>query len=151
VPIGAQPLLLLPYAVAAILVLRRLWPSLGRLRLPVIVYVVALVAMAWQAAARATTLQTTHAYLAAAGAALFVVSDAILALNRFAKPFRAAQLLVMTTYVTGQALIAASVAPSSPEKRELPHIGEKPKTEGVTPSTRGRETENRRCDPLYRG
>jgi uncharacterized membrane protein YhhN len=40
---------------------------------------------------------------------LFVVSDGTLAINRFRVRFRAAQFIVMTTYVAAQALIAASV------------------------------------------
>jgi uncharacterized membrane protein YhhN len=110
VAFGSRPILLLPYAVAALAVLWRLWPSLGKLRLPVVVYVGALVAMAWQAAVRATVLDSGPAYAAAVGAALFVVSDATLAINRFHKPFRAAQALIMTTYVAAQMLIALSVS-----------------------------------------
>ena len=50
----------------------------------------------------------TH-MLVGLGAALFVISDATLALNRFRRPFRAAQAIVMSTYVVGQALIALSI------------------------------------------
>lgn len=110
VRLGSHPLLLLPYAALALIVLRILWPRLGKLRLPVVIYVAALVAMAWQAGVRAAVLETTATYVAAVGAALFVVSDATLAINRFRRPFRAAQAVVMITYVLAQALIACSVA-----------------------------------------
>jgi uncharacterized membrane protein YhhN len=105
---GARPLLLVPFVLAAGLVLYFLWPRLGRLRVPVVLYVVVLVVMAWQASARAAELRGIATYAAAIGAALFVVSDATLAINRFRRPFRAAQAVVMTTYVAAQALIALS-------------------------------------------
>jgi uncharacterized membrane protein YhhN len=110
--LALDPVLLVPYVVVALVVLGVLWPRLGKLRLPVIVYVVALVAMAWLAASRAEALGTRDAMFAAVGAALFVISDGTLAVNRFRVRFRAAQAVVMTTYVAAQALIALSVASS---------------------------------------
>jgi uncharacterized membrane protein YhhN len=107
---GSRPILLLPYAIVATVVMWILWPRLGKLRVPVTIYVVALVAMAWQATTRAAVDHTEPAIAAAAGAALFVVSDATLAINRFRAPFRAAQAVVMSTYVVAQALIALSVS-----------------------------------------
>lgn len=50
--------------------------------------------------------------LAAAGATLFMVSDAVLALNRFRTPFRLAQAAIMSTYVAAQLLIALSISGS---------------------------------------
>ena len=43
------------------------------------------------------------------GAVLFVISDAVLALNRFRGSFRAAPLLNLSTYFAAQALIAGSL------------------------------------------
>jgi uncharacterized membrane protein YhhN len=107
--LGEKPLLLLPYLVLAACVLAFLWPGLGRLRLPVIVYVAALVTMAWQASVRAAVLPSPATIAAAAGAFLFVVSDGVLAINRFRVTFRAAQIVIMSTYVAAQTLIALSV------------------------------------------
>ena len=67
-----------------------------------------IVAMAWQATARAAQLPTPGPLLAAVGAALFVISDATLALDRFRSHFRAARAVVMTTYIAAQWCIAAS-------------------------------------------
>ena len=47
----------------------------------------------------------THAL---AGALLFMTSDALLAFDRFIRPFRVADAAVMATYYTAQALIALS-------------------------------------------
>ncbi|MCU0896115.1 MAG: lysoplasmalogenase [Burkholderiales bacterium] len=109
-PLGTSPWLLVPVALVAAAILRVLWPGLGRLKLPVTVYVIVIVVMTWTAAARAVALPSTAAMLAAAGAVLFLASDAILALNRFGKPFRAGRALNLATYFAGQWLIALSVA-----------------------------------------
>ena len=101
---------LLAYAVVASLVLARLWPGLpDGLRLPVIVYVVALAGMAAQAASvwRQHPGDATRA--AAIGGAFFVVSDALLALDRFSAPIPMASLWVLATYWIAQRCIARSV------------------------------------------
>ena len=108
-PLGTAPWLLVPFACAGTMVLRLLWPRLGGIRAPVALYVSVIVLMASQAAARAWSLHTTASLLAAVGAALFVASDSLLALNRFHTSFRSAQALVMGTYVTAQWLVALSV------------------------------------------
>jgi uncharacterized membrane protein YhhN len=109
-PLGTAPWLLLPVALVAAVVLRVLWPGLGRLKAPVTIYVVVIVVMTWTALARALALPSTATLVAAVGAVLFLASDAILALNRFGKPFRAGRALNLATYFAGQWLIALSVA-----------------------------------------
>lgn len=109
VPFGAEPLWLIPFAVLGAAMLVLLWPRLGAMRGPVVVYLAVIVAMAWQAAGRAVTLGSHSALLAAAGASLFVISDTALALNRFRRPFRTAQAVILPTYYAAQLLIAWSV------------------------------------------
>jgi uncharacterized membrane protein YhhN len=109
VPLGTAPLLLVPLVAVAIPLLRLLWPGLGGLRLPVLFYAVTILVMVWRAWGRHVAFPTHGATVAAAGATLFMVSDAILALNRFHRPFQSAQALTMTTYVAAQSLIAISV------------------------------------------
>jgi uncharacterized membrane protein YhhN len=109
VPLGTAPWLIAPYALAGGAVLALLWTRLGALRTPVVIYVAVIVLMATQATARAWTLHTAGAVLASAGAALFMTSDAVLALNRFHTRLRSAQALIMGTYVAAQWLIALSV------------------------------------------
>jgi len=98
------------YALMAGAVITPLWPGLGSLRGPVLVYMAVITMMAAQAAGRWLTLRSAGARLAAMGAALFVVSDATLAIDRFGEGFAAASLVVMTTYIAAQLLIARSVA-----------------------------------------
>lgn len=108
VAVAAVPLAFVPYIAAGAIVLGILWRRLGPLRVPVLLYVAVIMAMASQAAVRAAVLHTTPAALAAAGAALFVASDTILAFDRFYTRFRSARALVTVTYVVAQWLIAVS-------------------------------------------
>ncbi|HXG28056.1 MAG TPA: lysoplasmalogenase [Nevskiales bacterium] len=105
----SAPLLALPYLAAAGGLLLVLLPKTGRLALPVGVYAAALAAMGWQAASRWDALQDTASLCAMLGAILFLVSDGVLAINRFVRPFRAAELLLLSTYFAAQTLIALSV------------------------------------------
>jgi uncharacterized membrane protein YhhN len=94
-------------AVVAGAMLRRLWPHVSRLRVPVIAYAGVLSLMTWCAVARATAPgASTAAYAGAIGAASFLVSDGVLAFNRFARPFSGAHAAVMITYYAAQILIA---------------------------------------------
>jgi len=116
-PFGAAPLLWLPFFAAGSVVVALVWRGLApRLRGAVIAYVVIIAVMAGQAAGRWHTLGGEAALSAALGAALFVVSDAALAINRFRAPFRAERALTLGTYWTAQTLIALSVSagPFSP-------------------------------------
>lgn len=109
VPMAAAPVWFAPFAIAGLAILARLWHRLGRLRLPVTAYVMVVVSMAGLAAGRWWLLRSPGAALAACGAALFVASDALLAVNRFGRPFRSAQALIHSSYFLAQWLIALSV------------------------------------------
>lgn len=109
VPLGTAPVLALPLLALAVPLLRLLWPGLGALRLPVLVYAAMILLMVWLAWGRSWALLTPGSMLAAMGATFFMASDAILALDRFHRPLRQAQSLIMTSYVAAQALIALSV------------------------------------------
>jgi uncharacterized membrane protein YhhN len=109
VPLGTAPLLALPLLALAVPLLRLLWPGLGALRLPVLVYAATILLMVWLAWGRSWALLTPGAMFATMGATFFMASDAILALDRFHRPLRQAQSLIMTSYVAAQALIALSV------------------------------------------
>jgi len=93
----------------ALVIYRLLWPTLGQLWPAVLVYLLAITAMAWLAVAMADQLGTPGTMLAAVGALLFVISDSALALNRFRGRFWSADLIVLSTYYLAQWLIARSV------------------------------------------
>jgi uncharacterized membrane protein YhhN len=99
------------YGVAGAAILGLLWPGLRRpLRVPVAVYVAVIAMMAGTALARWLELGGGPALAAAAGAGLFFLSDAMLALDRFRWSFRWARVAVLGTYWAAQSLIAVSAA-----------------------------------------
>ena len=85
-----------------------LWPHLGRLKVPVVVYVSVILSMALQAASRWLAVGGRGSAAACAGALLFVASDSALAWDRFVGGFRGAQTFVLGTYFAAQWLIALS-------------------------------------------
>lgn len=98
------------YAVVAGLVLSQLWTGLpGELRVPVVVYVVVLAAMAAQALAVWWRRRDGAALYGAWGGACFVLSHALLAWDRFVAPFAAASLAVLASYWLAQWGLARSV------------------------------------------
>lgn len=82
------------------------------MRMPVLAYTAVIVCMASHALARAATLRTHAAYCVAAGAVIFMLSDAILAVNKFTQPVPAAQLWILGTYYLAQWLIVYGMLPT---------------------------------------
>lgn len=94
------PLRAAPYLAAWAGLNAYLWPRTGRDRLPVVAYSTALLATALAAA-------DTGDRAVAAGGALFLLSDSLLALERFGGVHLPAhEGIVMGTYTSGQALLA---------------------------------------------
>lgn len=99
------------YALVAGAILARLWPGVpAALQLPVVAYVLCLASMAAQAAAL-WRLGAARGAVLAAGGALFVASDALLATNKFAGPLPLASLWILGTYWSAQWCIASWLAP----------------------------------------
>lgn len=110
-PFGGAPLAWLPFILAGGIVAALVWPGLKpALRAPVLVYVGVIAVMAGQATGRWLALDNLPALAAALGAGLFVVSDAVLALDRFRRHFHAARAVTLATYWSAQLLIALSVS-----------------------------------------
>lgn len=106
------------YALLAVAVLSQLWPDVpAGLRGPVLAYVVCLAGMGAQAAAwwrrSEAGAARREAGLAALGGALFLVSDSLLAVNKFAGPLPGAALWVLSTYWVAQWCIASSLRAAS--------------------------------------
>jgi len=103
---GWLPALFLLYVIIMFAVL---FPHLGKMRLPVLVYELVIVMMAWRAGERWAQIGDTGALLALAGAILFVISDSAWAINRFVRRYKSAQALILSSYFCAQWLIALSV------------------------------------------
>jgi uncharacterized membrane protein YhhN len=94
-----SPWVALALGIAAGLVLRWLWPRLGRLRLPVIAYCAAISAMLWLALGLESTLVRL-------GAALFWLSDLAVARQKFGRDDVRNRLLGLPLYYAAQYLLA---------------------------------------------
>src|SRR5688572_10755046 len=86
-----------------------LWKHLGNLKIPVIVYSLALALMSWFALSRYFELNDLISLFAFLGSISFVASDSLLAFNKFKSPFPFAEILILSTYFIAQLLIALSV------------------------------------------
>jgi uncharacterized membrane protein YhhN len=93
-----------------------LWPGMAPgMRMPVILYICVLATMAGQALGRAFWLRAQHdaraisAGYAGMGAVLFMVSDSLLAWDRFSAPLPWSALYILATYYAALWLIARSV------------------------------------------
>jgi len=84
-------------------------PYLGKMKLPVIAYIVVILVMGWRAWDRYGQTRHHSALFAFVGAVLFIVSDSVLALNRFREPFAIGRALNLSTYFAAQWLIAFSI------------------------------------------
>lgn len=78
---------------------------------PVAAYTLAIALMAAQAIGRAVVLRDAGSIGVAAGALLFMLSDSLLAINRFAVPLPMAQLWVLATYYAAQGMIVHNAGP----------------------------------------
>ena len=89
-----------------------LFPHLGPvLKVAVAAYAVVIALMAAQAIGRAYALRDMLAAGVAVGSVLFMLSDALLAINRFATPLPLAQFWVLATYYAAQILIVRNSRP----------------------------------------
>ncbi len=94
------------------------------LRVPVAVYVLVISLMAAQAIGRAATMQgepsRQAAWGVALGALLFMLSDTLLAINRFVTPLPLSAVWVLTTYYAAQFMIVRHMLPALAEAAERP-------------------------------
>lgn len=84
------------------LLLRR---NLGDIGIPVLIYMIVISIMAIMAVNRKGRVNTLSFNLIFWGAVCFVISDAVLAYNRFMKPFQGADVLVIAVYMLAQFFI----------------------------------------------
>jgi uncharacterized membrane protein YhhN len=91
-------------AVAALSLVARLWPRLGRLRLPVLAYFGIIMVMV----GGSLSIPMASVWLPV-GAVIFAVSDSLIAVRKFMAPFAFVNELVWGTYVVAQFLITGSM------------------------------------------
>ncbi|MCX6330981.1 MAG: lysoplasmalogenase [Bacteroidia bacterium] len=82
-----------------------LYDDLGDMKLPVIIYAFVILTMLAAAINRLKKVNKISYWLVLAGAILFVISDSVIAVNKFSQPIKVSSLIIMTTYITAQFLI----------------------------------------------
>jgi len=98
--------LIIPVLAYGIILLYFLYDGLGDMRIPVIIYAVVILTMLTAAMNRQGKVNKQSYILVLIGAVLFVLSDSLIAIDKFAYPFLLARIAIMTTYITAQYLIA---------------------------------------------
>ena len=82
-----------------------LYPSLGALKIPVMIYALVLVVMVLNGLFRLGRTNNKSFFLVFVGALFFMVSDSLLAINKFLYPLEYSGIYVMSTYIVAQFLI----------------------------------------------
>lgn len=82
-----------------------LWPYLGDMKIPVLIYGITISTMLSAAMWQYQKLENKTALFFIIGATLFVASDSLLAFNRFRESFNLAGVSIMTTYILAQLFI----------------------------------------------
>lgn len=98
-----------PLLLYAVIMIAILFPQLGRMKIPVIIYLLVIITMARVATERYIQIQSAKALSAFIGALFFVISDSSLAVNRFVQKYKSGQALTLSAYFIAQWLIALSV------------------------------------------
>ncbi len=86
-----------------------LLPSLGDLKIPVIVYAIILSTMLLFAFKGYLKWNSPANIYILLGAIIFVSSDSIMAFDKFYEPIKFSSLLIMSTYITAQYLIVVGI------------------------------------------
>lgn len=82
-----------------------IYPGLGDLLIPVLIYALVLLGMGVWAHKRRSATSSTSFQLVAVGAILFALSDGLIAINKFAYEIPFERVLIMSIYMTAQYLI----------------------------------------------
>jgi len=86
-----------------------LYPFLGDMKIPVMIYALVITVMVLNASFRYGRTSMQSYWLVFGGAFLFMTSDTILALNKFMAPIMNADLLIMATYIAAQFCIVEGI------------------------------------------
>jgi len=98
--------LAVPAILYGVLIIWLLSDGLGDMKLPVTVYTIVILTMVVAAVNRKEKVNPQSFQLVLMGAIIFVVSDTMIAINKFTQPFELARVAIMSAYITAQYLIA---------------------------------------------
>lgn len=96
-------------AVIVFLLLSRIGPGLGDMKIPVYTYTFVIAGMAVMAIRRRGGSSATSYYVVLTGALLFIISDGMIAWDKFYAPVANARTWIMVTYIMAQYLIVQGI------------------------------------------
>ncbi|SFA93299.1 lysoplasmalogenase [Algoriphagus aquimarinus] len=99
----------LPIYFVAAFVFYMINPNLGVLKIPVIVYIIAIVSMLTTARERYNKCNKASFWQVFIGASLFFISDGLIALDKFYQAIPDADLMIMGTYAIAQLMIVMGI------------------------------------------
>lgn len=105
-----RPVMLLAVLAYVMELMYVLWPYLGGMKVPVLIYGIVIGTMLCFALWQYGKIPSRAAWLFIAGAILFVASDSLLAINKFKTPVLHGGLWIMGTYILAQYLLARGSA-----------------------------------------
>ncbi|NQV37082.1 MAG: lysoplasmalogenase [Candidatus Marinimicrobia bacterium] len=105
-----HPWLIALFTLTGLIVVKYLSSSTGKMLFPVLFYIAAIEVMGWSATERAIMMQSMGGFLTMIGAYSFMVSDTILAINKFKSPFKSAEGLILGTYYFAQLIIVVGIS-----------------------------------------
>ncbi len=103
------PIKALPFALYGIGLIALLWTSLGVLKIPVMLYSASILGMALTALERGGRVSSSSFRMVFIGALLFLLSDSMIAINRFYQAIPLADIWIMITYGLAQFLIVSGM------------------------------------------
>lgn len=100
-----KPLDIIKFALYGSILFWIIYPGLGDMLFPVLVYALVLLVMGVWAHKRRGATNKTSFMMVSTGAILFALSDGMIAVSRFAFEIPGQQILIMSTYIIAQYLI----------------------------------------------
>jgi len=104
---------ILKFVAYGVILIWIIYPGLGSLLVPVIIYALVLLGMGIWAHKRRGATNSISFKLVATGAILFALSDGLIAVNKFAFEIPAERILIMSVYMTAQYLIVQGLVEHS--------------------------------------
>lgn len=105
-----NPWWFIPFLVYPIALMSWLFADIpAETRIPVVVYAIVIATMAQSVANLYGYIPGHIFWMLMGGAILFVLSDSLIAVNKFGHPFAGGRLAVISTYIVGQYLLARGV------------------------------------------
>jgi uncharacterized membrane protein YhhN len=107
--VSKRPILIMIPIIAGVIMVSILYDHLGTMLVPVILYALTIIVMSIMALNRGGTVSKQSFTWVLIGAALFIISDGVLAYNRFVEEFSISHLIIMSTYGLAQLLLVAGM------------------------------------------